>query len=181
LGALVLLPFLWSTERLLPLGLPLHVSGSCLLVLMFGWPLAMWTLVAVAVAAGFMPAGAPPDAGRLAAHLLWLGLLPGTLALALGLMVRRWLPAHLFVFILGRAFIVSALAVSLAGLLGWWAGRKPDSIGAQEWLLACWLLGWGEAIATGMLTAIFVAFKPQWMLTWSDQRYLPGPPHPPLD
>ena len=25
------------------------------------------------------------------------------------------------------------------------------------------------------LTAIFVAFRPQWLLTWSDARYLPPP------
>jgi uncharacterized membrane protein len=27
-----------------------------------------------------------------------------------------------------------------------------------------------------MLTAIFVAYRPQWLLTWSDRRYLPRPP-----
>ena len=35
------------------------------------------------------------------------------------------------------------------------------------------LIGWGEAFATGGLTAIFVAFVPQWLLTYSDARYLP--------
>jgi len=38
--------------------------------------------------------------------------------------------------------------------------------------LGHWLMAWGEAFATGMLVAIFVAFKPQWLATWSDARYL---------
>ena len=31
----------------------------------------------------------------------------------------------------------------------------------------------GDAFLTGMFSAIFVAFAPQWLATWSDQRYLP--------
>ncbi len=31
---------------------------------------------------------------------------------------------------------------------------------------------WGDAFITGMVCAIFVAFKPQWLATWSDQMYL---------
>jgi uncharacterized membrane protein len=78
------------------------------------------------------------------------------------------------VYILGRAFIATALAVTLTGYLAVLASHKPDTLDTDEWMLAHWLLGWGEAISTGMLTAIFVAFKPEWMLTYSDQRYLPG-------
>ena len=33
-----------------------------------------------------------------------------------------------------------------------------------------------SAFMTGMLAAIFVAFKPQWLATWSDQLYLRKPP-----
>lgn len=184
LGALVLLPFLWSTERLLPSGLALHVSSACLLALMFGWPLAMWTLLPVVALASLVGRQHLPDVGSMVSHLVWLGLVPGTLSLGIGLAIRRWLPHHLFVFILGRAFIATALAVSLTGYLAYLAGRKPDTLDLEEWLLASWLMGWGEAFSTGMLVAIFVAFKPEWLLTYSDARYLPGkppsqPPQPP--
>jgi uncharacterized membrane protein len=30
-------------------------------------------------------------------------------------------------------------------------------------------------VLTGMLTAIFVAYRPEWLLTWSDRRYLRPP------
>ena len=43
-------------------------------------------------------------------------------------------------------------------------------------MVARWLMAWGDAFMTGMLAAIFVAFKPQWLATWSDQLYLRKPP-----
>jgi uncharacterized membrane protein len=177
LGVLALLPFVWWTEHLLPSGLALHLAGSCLLVLMFGWPLAMWTLLPIAAIAAYLQHPIWPDPQALISHTVWMGMIPGTLALLLGLLIRRLLPHHLFVYILGRGFISTAVAISLTGFLAYLMQHKPDSIALEEWLLAHWLLGWGEAISTGMITAIFVAFKPQWLLTYSDERYLP-PPQP---
>lgn len=37
-------------------------------------------------------------------------------------------------------------------------------------------MSWGDGFVTGMLTAIFVAFRPQWLATWSDPLYLSKPP-----
>jgi uncharacterized membrane protein len=199
LAAMVLLPWAWWTQKLLPSGMALHLSGACLLVLMFGWPMAVTMLLPISVLAALLDFYGPQQLGRIsvASHELphwssagdlllgrldaivtqtvWMGLAPATLALLLGLMMRRWLPRHLFVFILGRGFIATALAITLTGALGLVAGHLPPGLDATEWMLGHWLLGWGEAISTGMLTAIFVAFKPHWMLTYSDLRYLPGP------
>ena len=46
-------------------------------------------------------------------------------------------------------------------------GEVPEQV-----LVARWLMAWGDAFLTGMTTAIFVAFAPQWLATWSDERYL---------
>lgn len=173
LGAMVLLPLLWSTDRLLPSGMSMHVSSACLMTLMFGWPLAMWSLLPAAFVAGWFSHGHPPPLGEVASHLVWLGLVPGTLGLAIGLGVRRLLPHHIFVFILGRAFMASIAAVVLTGALAWWAGRKPEVLSPLEWMLGYLLVAWGEGFSTGMLIAIFVAFRPEWVLTYSDARYLP--------
>ena len=43
-------------------------------------------------------------------------------------------------------------------------------------MVARWLLAWGDGFFTGMWTAIFVAFKPSWLATWSDRLYLRRPP-----
>ena len=176
LGSMVLLPLLWCTDRLLPNGMTMHVSSACLMTLMFGWPLAMWSLVPVALASGWMGHGQLPPRGEVVSHLVWLGLLPGTLGLIIGLAIRRVLPNHVFVFILGRAFLGSIAAVVMTGALSLAAGRKPEVFGTLEWMLGYTLVAWGEGFSTGMLIAIFVAFKPQWVLTYSDARYLPGRP-----
>jgi uncharacterized membrane protein len=176
LGSLVLLPLLWATDRLLPAGMTMHVSSACLMTLMFGWPLAMWSLVPAALAAAWLGPGQPLPIGEVVSHLVWLGLLPGTLGLLVGLMIRRWLPHHIFVFILGRAFLGSIVAVAITGALAWLAGRKPDVLGTLEWMIGYTLVAWGEGFSTGMFIAIFVAFKPEWVLTYSDARYLPRKP-----
>ena len=170
LGTLVVLPWWWSLHVLLPAQMPLQLSGACLLVLMFGWPLAVWTLVPVAALGAWLGGIAP---GRAADLLFWLGLLPATLGLGLGLLTRRLLPRHLFVYILGRGFFATAVAMMAAGaarvLL---APPAPDADPALL-MIGHVLIGWGEAFATGGLTAVFVAFRPEWLLTWSDRRYLP--------
>jgi uncharacterized membrane protein len=170
LAALVLLPWLWGAPRLMPGGLELQLSGACLLVLMFGWPLAMATTAAVAVLGGWL-SGA--SAQQVVTALAWSGVVPAALALALGMATRRWLPHHLMVYILARGFMATALATAAAGWLklGW----QPLPAGGELGTLATsrWLIAWGEAIVTGMFTSIFVAFRPEWLFTYSDRRYLP--------
>ena len=42
--------------------------------------------------------------------------------------------------------------------------------------VGAWLMAWAEAILTGMLTATFVALRPERLLTGSDLRGLPRRP-----
>lgn len=194
LMTLVVLPWAWWARAWLPPGMGLHLSGACLLVLMFGWPLAMWTSALIGLAAALLAAYGPVAASvsssalmngpalataamrwsALPERILWAGMVPGTLALLLGLAVRRCLPRHLFVYILGRGFFTTVIALALGAAAANWAGQGPRGLPVSDWLLGHWLLAWGEGIATGMLVAIFVAFRPQWLLTYSDEKYLPG-------
>ena len=178
LAALVLLPWLWSTAAHLPGALPVQLSFASLTVLMFGWPLAVWTWLGASVAAAWL--AQPTALGHPLAWLLqasaialWNGLVPGTIALFVGLATRRWLPHHLMVYILARGFGTTLLAMSLTGML--WVYTQPPPAGSDSGtlLLSRWLIAWGDAVATGMLTSIFVAFRPEWLATYSDRRYLP--------
>lgn len=166
----VLLPLSWVADRLgaTPAAQPL--PGACLLVLMAGWPLAMLALVPVAAAAAWL---GDLSAAEAVQRWLWLGLVPGTLALALGAAVRRWLPHHLFVYILGRGFIATVLANMAAGAAQAYAQPLPPGLALEDLLLARWLAGWGDAFLTGMIVAIFVAFRPEWLATYTDRLYLP--------
>ena len=92
----------------------------------------------------------------------------------LGAALRRWAWRQVFVYILGRAFLGTALCLFLAGALAQALGERTLAahVEPQLALIARWLLAWGDAFMTGMLTAIFVAFRPQWLATWSDRLYL---------
>jgi uncharacterized membrane protein len=169
LACLVLLPWLWAAQRFMPAGVAVQISGACLMVLMLGWPLAVLSLVPIAALGTWLGGIAWADALD---HLAWNGIATATLALGLGLATRRWLPKHPFVFILGRGFLVTALAVVIAGALSALASPLPEGTELSSVILGHWLMAWGEAFATGMLVAIFVAFKPEWLATWSDARYL---------
>ncbi len=168
-ASLVLMPWLWAAQRFMPGGVAVQLSGACLMVLMLGWPLAVLSLVPIAALGAWLGGIAWPQALD---HLAWNGIVTATLALAIGLATRRWLPRHPFVFIFGRGFLVTALATVLAGALSALVSPLPPGSELGSILLGHWLMAWGEAFATGMLVAIFVAFKPQWLATWSDARYL---------
>lgn len=178
LAGVVLLPWFWLLPQMLPStlhagGVAVQLSGASLLTLMLGWPLAVVALVVVAMVVWI--AGSMTFDAWLA-QWVWMGLVPAVLAVLVGAVLRRWLPTQVFVYIFGRGFLGTALCVFGAGLLYELAHYLADGLTADEALVARWLMAWGDAVLTGMLVAIFVAFKPEWLATWSDRRYLQKPP-----
>ena len=173
LATLVVLPWLWALPTLHRMPLQLQWSGACLVVLMLGWPLAIPALVAVGgIAAVLSPSLDWADA---VGTIAWQGVVPASLALALGAVIRRLIGTQPFVYVLGRAFLGTAVCLFLANVLGQWSGHSLPGVEGDLSLVARWLMAWGDAFVTGMLTAIFVAFKPEWLATWSDRLYLRKP------
>ncbi len=169
LATWALLPLLWSLDSTTAAPLLQPLSGVCILLLMLGWPLTVLALLPVG---GVMLLMSGLDAGGTLHRVVWLGLVPATLALALGAAVRRWLPRHLFVYILGRGFFATALALTLSGVLAAWLFGGPAGVPVADVMLARLLSAFGDAFITGMLAAIFVAFRPQWLATYADHLYL---------
>jgi uncharacterized membrane protein len=173
LATLVVLPWLWALPTLHRMPLQLQWSGACLVVLMLGWPLAIPALVAVGgIAAVLSPSLDLADA---VGTIAWQGVVPATLALALGAVIRRLIGTQPFVYVLCRAFLGTAVCLFLANVLGQWSGHSLPGVEGDLSLVARWLMAWGDAFVTGMLTAIFVAFKLEWLATWSDRLYLRKP------
>src|SRR6185295_19209930 len=108
LAILVVLSWLWALPALHRAPLQLRWSGAVLVLLMLGWPLAVPVLLLVAaIAWAISPLGA---AGALTAAV-WQGIVPATLAVLLGAALRRWLPPHPFVYVLGRGFLGAVLCL----------------------------------------------------------------------
>lgn len=173
LGAALVLPLLWLLPQHLPQGLSIQFSGASLLVLSLGWPLAVPVLAAVAFVVWVL---GPAGFQAVLSQWVWVGLVPATLALGLGAVLRRWLPPNPFVYTLGRGFLGTALVVFLSGALYEMVHRLVGGVGMEQALVARWLMAWADAFLTGMFVAIGVAFAPQYLATWADERYL-KPPH----
>mgnify|MGYP006921738569 CR=1 FL=1 len=76
LACLVLLPWLWAAQRVMPGGVAVQLSGACLLVLLVGWPLAVLSLVPIAALGAWLGGIAWPQALD---HLAWNGIVTATL------------------------------------------------------------------------------------------------------
>lgn len=170
LATLVVLPWLWALPALHQMPLQLQWSGACLVLLCLGWPLAIPTLTGVGILAyAISPTLGAAEALRLT---VWHGIVPATLAMAWGGWLRRWLGAKVFVYIFGRCFIGSVVSLFVAGLLSAALGHELPGVHTELSTIARWLMAWGDAVVTGMVCAVFVAYQPQWLATWSDDLYL---------
>lgn len=176
LAALVITPWLWALPWLQRMPFQLQFSGACLIGLALGWPLAVPVLCLIALSTGLI---APVSWQQQADMALWLGIVPATLSFGLGMALRRWAWKNLFVYILGRAFLGTVLCLFISGALAQWTGQTLSATVEPDLaMVARWLIAWGDAVMTGMMAAIFVAFRPQWLATWSDVIYLRPPGSP---
>lgn len=164
------LPLLWGVDLLSAQPVMQPLAGSCLLLMMLGWPMAVLMLLPVA---GVLLLMTDASAALALQRLVWLGVVPITLAMLLGAGLRRWLPPHLFIYILGRGFFATALALGGAGALSAALHGVPYGLDPDDVVLARVLAASGDAFITGMFVAIFVAFRPHWLATYADRIYLP--------
>lgn len=170
LATLVVLPWMWALPTLHQMPLQLQWSGACLVLLMLGWPLAVLTLLAVGVITWLLSPSLSVPATL--ALTVWHGLVPATLAMGWGALLRRFLGTKVFVYLFGRGFFGTVVSLFIAGLLAQAAGEQLPGVQQELGKIARWLMAWGDAVVTGMLTAVFVAYRPQWLATWSDDLYL---------
>jgi len=169
LAAWAVMPLLWGLDGHAAGPLVQPMSGAAMLVLLAGWPLTILALLPVA-AITVLAGGTGWIEGL--HRLVWLGVAPATFMLAIGGALRRWLPHNVFVYILGRGFLGSFVSCALAGWAAVAVHGSPIGTGINDLLLARLLNAFGEAFLTGMLAAILVAFRPQWLATYTDRLYL---------
>lgn len=170
LAAWAITPLLWGLDRYAEVSALPPMSGAALLVLLAGWPLAILAFVPSAVITVVLG-----HVGWLEGlhRLVWLGIVPATFVLALGAAVRRWLPRHLFAYILGRGFAATLLALVVTGALALSLEPNADAASAADLFVGRLMLGFSEAFLTGMMTASLVAFRPHLLATYADRLYLP--------
>lgn len=184
LGTLVLMALCWTARATLADGLAIQLIGATLAVTLFGLPLALLSLFIVD---GVSLLGLAYFGGQGWTQIDWpqlwpryaaLGLLPAAVSAAMHGAMRQWLPRHPFIFILGHGYFtagVAAMAAGAAQALGRFLLHPPHAVPhlADE-LTGLLIIAFGEAFLTGMLVAVFVVYRPQWVVTFRHEEYLRG-------
>ena len=85
---------------------------------------------------------------------------------------------NFFVYVLACSFLGGAFSVMMAGMVGaavlWGSGVYSFSYLADYYLPFLPLLMVPEGAFNGMLTTLLITFRPEWMRTFRDERYING-------
>ncbi len=172
LGAVVAVLALWLIRTGIKPGLSFHLLGATALTLMFRPAFALLALAVVTAALALW------DGEVLAypANLLIMGGVPVLVSWGIYRLVDRRLPNHLFIYIFLNAFFGAAAAVFAVGLastgLAAVIGVYSLEYLTREYLPYYLLMAWSEAFVTGMVMTLLVVYRPQWVATFDDRRYL---------
>lgn len=169
-GATLAVMLLWLGAARVGAGLGLHLLGATILYLMFGGPLAVLAVTVAGATATLVTGG---GAGDLALRVLAAGIVPVAVSHAVLRVAEARLPPNFFVYVFVAAFLGGALAMAATGVVAALAlAGAPATAARGAFVELVLLLGFGEATLTGMLLTIFVVYRPDWVATFSDARYL---------
>jgi len=174
-GGIFCLVVLWSIRATVGDGFTFHLLGVAAFALAVGPALAL-AGGALVVAIEIMVRGDPwLNAGL--AFLTMVAVPISVVSLVLRFAERR-LPPNLFIYVFVGAFFgawasYGAAALTGATVLTLGAGR-PAEIVFGEYVPYFLFLAFGEATLTGMVITLAVVYRPRWVATFDDARYLRG-------
>jgi len=108
---------------------------------------------------------------------LLLVTLPAAVSWSMFQLLDRRLPNHFFIYVLGNGFFGAALAVAAIGLattavMALAGVYSLDYLLAQYTPFATVLISWAEAFSTGMAITVIAVYRPAWLETFDDVRYI---------
>lgn len=165
--------FFWMLKAEYNSVLNLHLLGTTVLALMFGWAFATLSISIVIVAVTLLQA---EPLLVLPLNSLLTGVLPVLVSYHLFRIVDRHLPNHFFIYIFICTFFGAALSmasvISATSGVHILSGAFDLNYLSYNYFQYGLLLMFPEAFITGTLMSIFVAYRPQWVTTFDDRRYL---------
>jgi uncharacterized membrane protein len=174
-GAMVMLLLLWGVKAGISPGLGFHHLGATLFTLMFGWPLAIFGLSIIMFATVFMQYNELISLGVNGCLSIVIPVLSSYAILKLS---QKFLTDNFFVYIFIVAFFGAGIAVATSRVasivLLSLVNAYPETKLIEESLLYLPLFMFPEAFITGMLISVFVVYKPDWVVTFDDERYIIG-------
>lgn len=175
LGMIVLLAVLWTMKAGVKPGLSLHLLGATVFTLCFGPYLAFIGMSLVVLAVMFNAGG---GAFPYAANALLLAGVGVFCSHTLFRLLAGVLPKNFFIYVFVNSFFGAALTILGVGLaatlLFGISGAYTWDYLFDEYFPYFLLLGFAEAWLSGMTMTLFVVYRPAWVVTFDDSRYLQG-------
>lgn len=173
LGATVVALALWQIRTGVKPGLSFHLYGMAALALMFGFWRATFAGVLILLANAVFGRG---SWGELGLDALLTAALPAAVSWGGFRLLDRYLPNHFFIYVLGNGFFGAALSVVTVGLVTT-ALMALGGAYTLDYLLSQYtpyamLLSWGEAFTTGMVITVMAVYRPDWVESFDDARYI---------
>jgi uncharacterized membrane protein len=173
LGACVAIMALWSIKTGVRPGLNFHLLGATLLTLMEGPYLAS---IGLAIVAAGITLNGGAGWENYALTVLLTGALPAWISFAIYRFAESRLPNNYFVYIFANAFFGAGISMVLTGCaitaFMWVTGAYRAEYLIHNYLPYFILMGWSEAMMSGMIMSMMVAYRPQWVSTFDDARYI---------
>jgi uncharacterized membrane protein len=174
LGATVAVLALWQIRTGIKPGLAFHLYGIAALTLMFGFWRATFSGVLILLANAAFGRGGWASMG---ADALLMAALPAAVSWGLFRLLDRWLPNHFFIYVLGNGFFGAALSAAAIGLATTavmaMSGAYPlDYLLSNYTPYATVLISWAEAFSTGMVVTVMAVYRPAWLETFDDAKYI---------
>lgn len=174
LAATVAVLALWQIRTGIQPGLAFHLYGIAALTLMFGFWRATFAGVLILLANAAFGHGSWQALG---VDALLVAALPAAVSWGVYRVLEWKLPNHFFVYVLGNGFFGAALSVAAIGLattaLMSVAGVYPlDYLLTHYTPYATLLISWAEAFSTGMAITVMAVYRPAWLETFDDVKYI---------
>lgn len=175
LWSIFFISIIWFMRAGLESGINIHLSGAMIMALMFGWRMGFLGMCLVNIFTCFFNDALFINLG---VAILFNALLPVTLSYFIFLLLEAKMPRHFFIYIYGSAFFGSWIMSAVTGFM---IAASLAAFGAFEWSVLAdnylpfhLLLGFSEAFLTAGLITVFIVYRPAWVFSFRDERYLDG-------
>lgn len=170
---LITLVVIWSAQAGIKTGLSVHFLALTALTLAFGWRSAF--ILCLPACLGLILL-AKLSIMQLPHYLVLSGLFPILISYAVFKFSYHYLPRNIFVFIFVAGFFNAGFTGSshlvINALYQWLNGNYDWNTIYTSYLMLLPLLIFPEGLLNGMVIAVLVVFKPEWLRLFSDRDYL---------
>lgn len=174
-GAIVALVLVWNVKAGISPGLNFHILGAMVFYLLFGWQFALMGMMLVLL--GITIHGSSGWETYSLNFLLMIAI-PLWVCHTIFSLVDRKLPNNYFVYVLVNGFLGAALALLSCLVTSIWFLVATETYSydhiAYEYIPFLPLMLFPEALLSGLMMSIFVAYCPRWVSTFDDERYIKG-------